>query len=149
MKRLLMMTVAAVIALGTTAAFALPPIPPMVLEHFGKDPNGAKIVETLKAQTGKCAMCHIPDADKKAKGHGLNDFGKAVHDNFKHKDFTAETKIIADNTAAEAAKAAAKAKAMTILGDALKKASELKNAKGEVFGDLIKEGKMPGDNTKK
>lgn len=146
MKRLLSMFVAAAVVLSATAAFALPPIPDMVLEHYGKD---AKIVETLKMQKGKCGMCHIPDADKKAKGHGLNDFGKAVHDNFKHKDYTAETKIIADNTATEAAKAAAKTKAMTILGDALKKASELKNAKGEVFGDLIKAGTMPGDNTKK
>lgn len=148
MKRLLMMTTAAVIALGASAAFALPPIPDMVQEHYAKDPNGAKIVETLKMQKGKCSMCHIPDADKKAKGHGLNDFGKAVHDNFKHKDYMAEVKT-SKEAADDAGKAAAKAKAMTILGDALKKAAELKNAKGEVFGDLIKAGKMPGDNTKK
>jgi hypothetical protein len=128
--------------ISASAAFALPPVPEMVLEHYGPD---AKITATLKAQTGKCSMCHIPGADKKAKGHGLNDFGKAVHDNFKHKDYMAEVKIA---TTAMAAKdqAAAKAKAMEILGAALTKASELKNADGKVFGDLIKAGTMPGNN---
>jgi|GEM_PF-827325 len=123
-------------------AFALPPIPDMVLEHYGAD---SKIVATLKMQTGKCGMCHIPGADKKAKGHGLNDFGRAVHDNFKHKDYMAEVKIA---TTAMAAKdqAAAKAKAMEILGSALTKAAELKNAEGKVYGDLIKAGMMPGTN---
>src|SRR5688572_3894225 len=99
MKRLIAVFSVFALLLSATAAFALPPIPPMLLEHYGKDPNGAKIVETLKASTGKCSMCHIPDADKKAKGHGLNDFGKAVHDNFKHKDFTAADKASKDEKA--------------------------------------------------
>lgn len=128
---------------SAATAYALPPIPDHVLEHYGAD---SKIVATLKMQTGKCGMCHIPGADKKAKGHGLNDFGKAVHDNFKHKDYMAEVEKTKKEGATDADKAAAKAKAMQILGDALAKASQLKNADGKVFGDLIKAGTMPGNN---
>lgn len=128
---------------SAATAYALPPIPDHVLEHYGAD---SKIVATLKMQTGKCGMCHIPGADKKAKGHGLNDFGKAVHDNFKHKEYMAEVEKTKKEGATDADKAAAKAKAMQILGDALAKASQLKNADGKVFGDLIKAGTMPGNN---
>ena len=142
---------AIVISLTTATAFALPPIPDYLAEHYGKEPNGEKIVEAMKfkAAMGKCSMCHIPDADKKAKGHGLNDFGKAVHDNFKHKDFTAEDKNAKAEGATDEAKAAAKAKAMAILVDALGKASAMKNKDGKVYGDLIKAGTLPGDNSKK
>jgi hypothetical protein len=144
MKRILLPTVILTICTAATA-FALPPIPDHVLEHYGKD---SKIVATLKMQTGKCGMCHIPGADKKAKGHGLNDFGKAVHDNLKHKDYMAEVAKATKADAPDAEKAAAKAKAMEILGAALTKASELKNAEGKVYGDLIKAGTMPGTNPK-
>ena len=142
---------AAIVIFTTTAAFALPPIPDYAAEHYAKEPGGEKIVEAMKfkAAMGKCSMCHIPDADKKAKGHGLNDFGKAVHDNFKHKDFTAEDKNAKAEGATDEAKAAAKAKAMAILVDALGKASAMKNKDGKVYGDLIKAGTLPGDNSKK
>jgi hypothetical protein len=143
MKRSLLPTV--LVALCSATAFALPPVPEHVLEHYGPD---AKIVATLKMQTGKCGMCHIPGADKKAKGHGLNDFGKAVHDNFKHKDYMAEVAKATKAGAADTDKAAAKAKALEILGAALTKAAELKNAEGKVYGDLIKAGMMPGTNPK-
>jgi hypothetical protein len=140
-----------ILSISTTAAFALPPIPDYAAEYYGKQPNGDKIVEAMKfkAAMGKCSMCHIPEADKKAKGHGLNDFGKAVHDNFKHKDFTAEDKNAKAEGATDEAKAAAKAKAMAILVDALNKASALKNKDGKVYGDLIKAATLPGDNSKK
>ena len=138
------LTATFILTLITAAtAFALPPIPDHVLEHYGPD---AKITVTIKAQTGKCGMCHIPGADKKAKGHGLNDFGKAVHDNFKHKDYMAEVEKSKKEDASDADKAAAKKKALEILAAALNKASELKNAEGKVFGDLIKAGTMPGTN---
>ncbi|QDU29927.1 hypothetical protein ETAA8_50440 [Anatilimnocola aggregata] len=147
MKRsLTLLAGSAVTLFAVSTAMALPPIPPYVAEHYAKDPNGAKITETLKMQTGKCAMCHIPGADKKAKGHGLNDFGKAVHDNLKHKLFMAEHAITIDEKATAEQKAAAKTKAMDLLVGALKKAEELKNADGKVFGDLIKAGTMPGNN---
>src|SRR5690606_26206941 len=119
--------------------------------YYAKQPGGDKIVAAmkLKAEMGKCSMCHVPGADKKAKGHGLNDFGKAVHDNFKHKDFMAEVKNSTAEGATDEAKAAAKAKALAILVDGLTKASALKNKDGKVYGDLIKAGTIPGDNTKK
>lgn len=148
MKRVFSVITATAICLATAAAFALPPIPDMAAEHYAKQPNGEKIVAgmKLKAEMGKCSMCHLPGADKKARGHGLNDFGKAVHDNFKHKDYLAEVKIATDANTKDDAKAAAKAKAMTILVAALTKASELKNAEGKVYGDLIKAGTLPGKN---
>ena len=149
MKQFLTNIAATALVLTATAAFALPPIPPLLEEHYSKDPNGAKFAETLKMQKGKCAACHIPDADKKARGHGLNDFGKAVHDNFKHKLFTAQTDIVKNDKLPQADRDAAKAKAAEILAEALGKAAELKNAKGETYGDLIKAGTMPGDNSKK
>jgi hypothetical protein len=151
MKKTISLILGAALILTTTAAFALPPIPDYAAEHYAKQPHGEKIVEAmkLKAAMGKCSMCHIPDADKKAKGHGLNDFGKAVHDNFKHKDFTAEDKASKADGATDEAKAAAKAKAMAILVDALSKASAMKNKDGKVYGDLIKAGTLPGDNSKK
>lgn len=151
MKNTIGLILGAAIFLLTTTALALPPIPDYAAEHYGKQPGGDKIVEAMKfkAAMGKCSMCHIPDADKKAKGHGLNDFGKAVHDNFKHKDFTAEDKNSKAEGATDEAKAAAKAKAMTILVDALGKASAMKNKDGKVYGDLIKAGTIPGDNSKK
>ena len=71
---------------------ALPPLPPYVAEHYQGQPEYAKFVETFAGLKMKCDTCHTPGADKKAKGHGLNDFGKAVHDNFKHKDFLAANK---------------------------------------------------------
>jgi hypothetical protein len=134
-----------------SAVWALPPIPDYAVEHYAKEPNGEKIIEAMKfkADMGKCSMCHIPGADKKAKGHALNDFGKAVHDNFKHKDFMAEVKNATAEGATDEAKAAAKAKALALLSDALNKASAMKNADGKVYGDLIKAGVIPGDNSKK
>ncbi|WP_425614735.1 hypothetical protein NA78x_004610 [Anatilimnocola sp. NA78] len=147
MKRsLTLLAGSAVTLLAVSTALALPPIPPYVAEYYEKHPDGAKITATLKAQTGKCGMCHIPGADKKAKGHGLNDFGKAVHDNLKHKLFMAEHAKTVDEKSTAEEKTAAKAKAMELLSEALKKAAELKNADGKVFGDLIKAGTMPGNN---
>lgn len=151
MKKTIGLILAAAMIFTTSAAFALPPIPDYAAEHYAKQPGGDKIVEAmkLKAEMGKCSMCHVPGADKKAKGHGLNDFGKAVHDNFKHKDFMAEVKNATAEGATGEAKAAAKAKALAILVDGLNKASALKNKDGKVYGDLIKAGTIPGDNTPK
>ena len=102
-------------------------------------PNYAKFVETFKALESKCDTCHKPGADKKAKGHGLNDFGEAIHKSFKHRDFTAAHKLAKDNPA-EAAKA------LQIIVDALNKAEAQKNADGQIYGDLLKAGKLPGKN---
>jgi hypothetical protein len=143
----LTLSAASVIALTCATAFALPPIPPLAAEYYAKDPNATKITESLNKK--QCSLCHIPGADKKAKGHGLQDFGKAVHDNFKHKDFSAEAAKAADEKLPQADRDAAKAKASEILVAALKKAAEVKNADGKAFGDLIKAGMMPGKNPEK
>ena len=118
---------------------ALPPVPAYVEKHYSASPDYAKFVETFKALESKCDTCHKPGADKKAKGHGLNDFGEAIHKNFKHRDFTAAHKLAKDNPA-EAAKA------LQIIVAALNKAETQKNAEGQAYGELLKAGKLPGKN---
>jgi hypothetical protein len=135
--------VAMVLAAGVVAAMgnrveALPPQPKYVQEHYSASPEYAKFAETFKGLKSKCDTCHTPGADKKAKGHGLNDFGKAVHDNFKHRDFLAADKAKSDPEQA--------AKAKKLLADALAAAEGLKNAEGKSFGELIKAGSLPGKN---
>ncbi|MCI0360202.1 MAG: hypothetical protein L0211_17125 [Planctomycetaceae bacterium] len=121
-----------------TSAFALPPLPPYVAEHYKASAEYAKFAQTFGAMKTKCDTCHVPGADKKAKGHGLNDFGKAVHDNFKHKEFLAAN--LAKDIPAEAAKA------KKVVADALAAAEALKNADGKTYGELIKAGMLPGKN---
>jgi hypothetical protein len=125
--------------LGWQTVEALPPVPAYVEKHYSASPQYAKFVETFKALESKCDTCHKPGADKKAKGHGLNDFGEAIHKNFKHRDFTAAHKLAKDNPA-EAAKA------LKIIVDALNKAETQKNAQGQAYGDLLKSGTLPGKN---
>jgi hypothetical protein len=127
------------VALVAAPALALPPLPKYVEQHYSASPEYAKFVETFKALKSKCDACHKPGADKKAKGHGLNDYGKAVHDNFKHKDFSAAAKIAADNP--EAAK-----KALELAAAALTAAEAEKNAAGKTYGEAIKAGTLPGTN---
>jgi hypothetical protein len=122
----------------TASASALPPLPPYVGEYFKSQPEYAKFAEVFAGLNMKCDTCHTPGADKKAKGHGLNDFGKAVHDNFKHKDFLASNK--AKDNAAELAKA------KKLVADALTAAAAAKNADGKTYGELLKAGQMPGKN---
>ncbi len=119
-----------------STALALPPLPPYVAEHYRGKPEYAKFAETFAGLKMKCDTCHTPGADKKAKGHGLNDFGKAVHDNFKHKDFLAANK--AKDNPAEAATA------KKLVAEALAAAEALKNADGKTFGELMKAGQLPG-----
>jgi hypothetical protein len=127
------------VTLLAAPALALPPLPKYVEQHYSASPEYAKFVETFKALKSKCDACHKPGADKKAKGHGLNDFGKAVHDNFQHKDFSAAAKIAADNP--EAAK-----KALELAAAALTAAEAEKNAAGKTYGEAIKAGTLPGTN---
>lgn len=127
------------VAFLAAPAFALPPLPKYVEQHYSASPEYAKFVETFKTMKTKCEACHTPGADKKAKGHGLNDYGKAVHDHFKHKDFSAAAKIAADNP--EAAK-----QALALASAALQAAEQEKNADGKTYGELIKAGTLPGTN---
>jgi hypothetical protein len=117
-------------------AFALPPLPKYVEEHYAASPDYAKFVETFKGLKMKCDTCHTRGADKKAKGHGLNDFGSAVHDHFQHRDFLAANKLAKDNPD-EAAKA------KKLVAEALLAAEAEKNAAGKTYGELLKAGQLP------
>jgi len=123
----------------TRIAAALPPIPPYVAAHYKAQPEYAKFEAAFSGQKMKCDTCHKPGADKKAKGHGLNDFGEAVHKHLKHKEFLAANKVKADDPA-EAAKA------IKLIADALKAAEAEKNTDGKTYGELMKAGQLPGKN---
>jgi hypothetical protein len=128
------------IALGLTAS-ALPPLPPYIEEHYSASPDHAKYVAMYRAleMEHKCDACHRPGVEKKMKGHGLNDYGEAVHKHFKHRDFNKADKLGMTDPAELA-------KAKMIIAEALKMADAEKNAAGETYGNLIKAGKLPGKN---
>lgn len=125
---------AAVIGLVTGSADAFPKIPPYLKDTYKDDKDYKPFFETYDGLKSKCDVCHIPDADKKKKGHGLNDFGKVFHDSFKPKDFSA------------AVKAEKNDEAMKLFKETWEKSIQKKNADGKVYFDLIKEGKLPGKN---
>ena len=86
----------------------------------------------------KCDACHKPGADKKAKGHALNDFGEAVHKHLKHKEFLAADKAKEDPKMA--------ALATKLVAEALAAAEAEKKAGGKTYGELLKAGTLPGTN---
>jgi hypothetical protein len=121
-------------AFGLSQVQAFEQLPRYLKDGFKEDAAYKPFLETVEGLKTKCDVCHIPGANKKAKGHGLNDFGKVYHDRFKHKDFTA---------ADEAKK---HEEAMKIFKDAWEKSVIEKNAEGKVYLELIKAGKLPGKN---
>ena len=64
---------------------AFPSMPNYLKDGYKDQQDYKPFLETLEGLKTKCDVCHKPGADKKAKGHGLNDFGKVYHDRFKHK----------------------------------------------------------------
>jgi hypothetical protein len=126
---------AAVVLVLSAAAYALPPIPGYVKESLADSADHKEFAKTFGELKAKCDVCHRPMADKKAKGHGLNDYGEAVHKHLKHKEFMALHK---EKKSAEA---------MKLFKDAWEKAAAEKNADGQTFGELIKAGKLPGKNS--
>jgi hypothetical protein len=142
MKRFMICLVLFGMAIGAgMTALALPPLPIYVEEHYRASPQYAKFAEKYQGleMDNKCDACHKPGADKKAKGHALNDFGEAVHKHFNHRQFNAADKL-GKNNAEEAAKA------KKIIGEALQKAEAEKNAAGATYAELLKAGQMPGKN---
>jgi hypothetical protein len=123
------------IPLFASTALALPPIPKYLEAEFQDKPEYKAFLPLIAG--GKCSACHIPGADKKAKGHALNDFGQAMHKHLDDKGFLA------------ADKAKDMAGALKLLNEAWGKAIEEKNADGTKYIDLIKEGKNPGKNPEK
>lgn len=139
------MAAAIVLGVFVSSAEALPPIPDYIKESFAGKEEFKAYLAAADAQKSKCASCHVPGQDKKAKGHALNDFGKAVHKHLDDKAFTAADKASKEG-ADEKAKAEAKKKAAELFLGAWTKAAAEKNADGKTFGELIKEGKIPGKN---
>lgn len=121
-------------ALCSLTASAFPSLPGYLNDGYKDDKDYKPFLEIVAGLKMKCDVCHIPGADKKGKGHGLNDFGKVFHDRFDHKAFTA------------ADKAKKTDEAMKIFKEIWEKSIKEKNADGKVYGDLIKEGKLPGKN---
>lgn len=87
----------------------------------------------------KCDLCHIPGADKKGKGHGLNDYGHAQYTT------ASASKNSKPSPQSQEDKEAAAA-LQKLLSAGLLKAGEKKNANGHAFAELIKAGKLPGKN---
>lgn len=131
--RLLMCSSAALLLLAATSS-ALPPIPGYLKESLADNADLQAFATTFGELKAKCDVCHKPNADKKAKGHALNDFGQAFHKHLNDKEFMSLHK---DKKSAEALK---------LFQDAWKKTEAEKNAEGKTFGELIKAGKLPGKN---
>lgn len=87
--------------------------------------DNAELLKAVEEQ--KCNVCHIQGKGKKEK----NAFGIAVHDAGAEKKMAEEFK----NNKEDATKKFA---------EILKKAEDKKSASGKTFGELIKEGKLPG-----
>jgi hypothetical protein len=128
--------VLAILFVGTCSvpAFALPPIPGYLKQVLEGDAAAKAVAEKVAALESKCDVCHIPKADKKAKGHGLNDLGKANHKHLDDKAFMAAHK---DKKTDDALK---------LFKESWEKTMADKNAAGEIFGDLVKAGKLPFKN---
>ena len=115
-------------------AKAFPPMPGNIKEVFKDDQDYKPFLETVEALKTKCDVCHKPGADKKARGHGLNDFGKVYHDRFEAKKYK---KAQEDKQVDESLK---------LFKAAWDKSVTEKNADGKVYGDLIKAGMLPSKN---
>lgn len=102
-------------------AQAIPPFAKVFKETYG---GNAAIAKGIEEQ--KCNVCH-----KGTKKTEKNAYGIALH------DVGAEKKM---NDAFKADEAAAAKKFVEIL----KKAEEKKSASGKTFGELLKDGKLPG-----
>lgn len=122
--------------LAANSAVALPPFPGLLGTALKEDADSKKFLDEVGKLTGmkKCDVCHKPGADKKAKDHGLNDFGEAMHKSVNFKDLKAAMGKKDDAAVAK------------LFKEGLTKATAEKNADGKTFGELIKAGTMPGKN---
>jgi hypothetical protein len=122
------------LALMVSSSYALPPLPQYLKEAVQDKAELKEFATQVEGLKSKCDVCHKPMADKKAKGHGLNDFGQAFHKQLDDKAFMA------------AHKEKKTADAMKLFTDAWAKTLENKNADDKTFGSLIQAGKLPGKN---
>jgi len=134
MKLRVLLSFAIVFGFAAGTANAFPKMPKYLKDAYKDEADYKPFMTTFDGLTTKCDVCHKPGADKKGKGHGLNDFGKVYHDRFKPKDFSTADK---DGKTEDA---------MKIFKETWEKSIKEKNVDGKVYFDLIKEGKLPGKN---
>ena len=123
----------------SSSASALTPLPKYVAEAYEGSTDYQSFVQKFDALKSKCHLCHKPDADKKAKGHGLNDFGHAMHEHLNDDEFKKLDKSGKTNPGDHK-------KALDLVIEALKKSEADKNADGKSFGEIMKAGELPGKN---
>jgi hypothetical protein len=125
----------AILLVAANTATALPPIPGLLGDALKDNADATKFLAEVGKLRMKCDVCHRPGVDKaKAKDHGLNDFGEAMHKSLDIKAFK------------DAIKAKDKDAQVKLLKEGVAKASAEKNADGKTFGELIKAGSLPGKN---
>lgn len=112
-----------VVALTVGSASALPPFNKEWTAKYVEGNSNKAFTEAVG--TAKCNVCH-EGTNKKMK----NEYGKAVGKHLTKADF-------------EAVKADAE-KAKKYITDGLAKAEAEKSSGGKTFGELIKDGKLPG-----
>ena len=139
MNRVLVVVVGLGVLGVASSASALPALPKYVAEAYEGKTEYQPFVQKYDALKSKCDLCHKPKADKKAKGHGLNDFGHAMHEHLNDDEFKkldkSGSKIPEDHK-----------KALDLVIEALKQSEADKNADGKSFGEIIKSGELPGKN---
>lgn len=133
------LTLAVVSLFAVSAAQALPPLPKYVQDAYKDKPEYAQFSAAVAGLKSKCDLCHIPKADKKAKGHGLNDFGHAMHEHLDDGAFKKAHMEAGKNPAMGAA-------AAKMVVEALQKSEADKKSDGKTYGELMKAGELPGTN---
>ena len=136
MIRLIFCGTLALCVLAANSAVALPPFPDLLGKALKDDAGSKKFLDAVGMLKMKCDVCHRPGVDKaKAKDHGLNDFGEAMHKSVNFKDLK------------PALTAKDNAKVLALFKEGYGKATAEKNADGKTFGELIKAGTLPGKNS--
>jgi hypothetical protein len=124
----------AVASLNVKPVLAFPPFKKEFDNLYVKENPATDAEKSLKeaATAAKCGICHTGPEGKNKKVR--NTYGKAI------------TKLIPDPTDKEAVDALKKdpVKIKELLEKAAKEHSDANDPNSQTFGDLIKEGKLPG-----
>ncbi len=122
-----------------SSAQALPGVPKYLPKAYEGKPEYKAFSEKVAALKTKCDLCHKPGVKKTEKGHGLNDFGHAMHEHFEDGKFKKLDKSAKETPADGEA-------ALKLVVEALQKSEADKNAEGKSFGEIMKAGELPGKN---
>src|ERR1700722_18899290 len=139
MNQVRIVLIALVVVAGSVGpAHAFPEIKKEFRNKYVKGEPATEAEKSLKAAVEKadCAVCHVPDMDKKIR----NSYGKAIS------KFVPEVIGIAEPTADDKKKLKkAPDKIQQLLDKAAKESSDPEKPGAPTFGDLIKDGKLPGN----